>query len=105
MRSLTRDNPVIDLLNVYCILVLGEYRRNNVIRETLESCYSNAYRTLWEEFSDKQEFYSYISSVKEEMFKHGADKSYEEVMELIEMDTIVGKYNNFLQNLNWKINS
>lgn len=105
MRSLTRDNPVIDLLNVYCILVLGEYRRNTVIKDTLESCYSNAYRTLWDEFSDKQKFYSYISSVKEEMFKHGADKSFEEVMDLIEMDTIVGKYNNFLQNLNWKINS
>jgi hypothetical protein len=103
LRSLTRDNPVIDLLNVYCILMLGEYKRNPSIKAHLEGSYENAYNALWEEFDVKSEFYSYISAVKKDMFDHGADKEYLPEMELIEMNAEVNRYKNLINKLNWKI--
>lgn len=103
LRSLTRDNPVIDLLNVYCILMLGEYKRNPSIKGMLEHSYENAYNALWEEFDIKNEFYSYISKVKDDMFNHGADKSYAVEMDLIEMNAEINRYKLMIDNLNWKI--
>ena len=103
MRSLTNDNPVIDLLNVYCILMLGEYKRNKTILTLLESSYENAYNALWNEFENKTDFYKYISEVKKDMFEHGVDKSYAEEMEVIELNAEVNRYRTMINNLNWKI--
>lgn len=103
LRSLTRDNPVIDLLNVYCILMLGEYKRNPSIKSLLESSYESAYNALWEEFDIKAEFYNYVSAIKKDMFEHGADKEYLPEMELIEMNAEVNRYKNLINKLNWKI--
>lgn len=103
IRSLTNDNPVIDLLNVYCILMLGEYKRNKTILTLLESSYENAYNALWNEFENKTDFYKYISEVKKDMFEHGVDKSYAEEMEVIELNAEVNRYRTMINNLNWKI--
>ena len=103
LRSLTRDNPVIDLLNVYCILMLGEYKRNPSIKGMLDKSYENAYNALWDEFENKKDFYSYIAEVKKDMFDHGADKAYSEELELIEMNAEINRYKQLIDNLNWKI--
>lgn len=69
----------------------------------LEHSYENAYNALWEEFDIKNEFYSYISKVKDDMFNHGADKSYAVEMDLIEMNAEINRYKLMIDNLNWKI--
>ena len=103
MRSLTNDNPVIELLNVFCLLMLGEYKRNKSILEQLENSYENAYNSLWEEFDNKTDFYNYISNVKKDMFAHGVDKSFAKEMEMIEINAEVNRYRAMISNLNWKI--
>ena len=101
LRSLTRENPVIELLNVFCILCLKEYRNNAAIQQTLEQCYTNAYRALWEEFDDKKEFYSFFESFKKNIFSHGADRRYKTEMEMIEVNAETTRYRDFLTGLGW----
>lgn len=102
MRSLTRDNPAIELLNVFCILFLREYRNNGAIRLALEQSYTNAYRALWDEFvDDKESFYTFIGNYKKDIFGHGADREYLAEMEMIEVNAETMRYRDFLTELGW----
>lgn len=101
LRSLTRENPTIELLNVFCILFLKEYKQNAAIRQTLEQSYTNAYRTLWEEFEDKKDFYAFFENYKKDIFSHGADRKYCTEMEMIEINAETTRYREFLNNLGW----
>lgn len=101
LRSLTRENPVIELLNVFCILFLKEYRINGSIRQTLEESYANAYRTLWDEFEEKKEFYAFFENYKKNIFSHGADKKYMEQLEMIEVNAETTRYRDFISRLGW----
>jgi hypothetical protein len=103
MQSLTNDNPVLDLLNVYCILMLQEFETDNDVRSILENSYLNAYKTLWNMFENKSEFYKYISEVKNDMFEHGVNKSYAEELEYIELYAEMNRYSAMINNLSWKI--
>lgn len=103
LKSLANDNPVIELLNVYCILMLGEYKSNKDALSLLEHSYENAYSALWDKFDNKHDFYEYISNVKKDMYDHGADRSYAEEMELIELNLEVNRYCAMIGKLNWKI--
>lgn len=101
LRSLTRENPVIELLNVYCILFLKEYKTNAAIRQTLEESYTNAYRALWEEFEDKKDFYAFFENYKKNIFSHGADKKYMEQLEMMEVNSETTRYREFISKLGW----
>lgn len=101
LRSLTRENPVIELLNVYCILFLKEYKTNGAIRQTLEESYANAYRALWDEYEDKNEFYAFFENYKKNIFDHGADKKYKEQLEMIEVNAETTRYRDFISKLGW----
>ena len=101
LRSLTRENPVIELLNVFCILFLKEYRTNESIRQTLEESYANAYRVLWDEYEDKKEFYTFFENYKKNIFSHGADKKYKEQLEMIEVNAETTRYRDFISKLGW----
>ena len=101
LRSLTRENPVIELLNVFCILFLKEYKTNESIRQTLEESYANAYRVLWDEYEDKKEFYTFFENYKKNIFSHGADKKYKEQLEMIEVNAETTRYRDFISKLGW----
>lgn len=101
LRSLTRENPVIELLNVFCILFLKEYRTNGSIRQTLEESYANAYRALWDEFEEKKEFYAFFENYKKNIFSHGADKKYMEQLEMVEVNAEITRYRDFMSKLGW----
>lgn len=101
LRSLTRENPAIELLNVFCILFLKEYKHNAAIRQTLEQSYASAYRALWEEFGDKKEFYAFFENYKKDIFAHGADRKYKAEMEMIEINAETTRYREFLNELGW----
>lgn len=101
LRSLTRENPVIELLNVFCILFLKEYRTNGSIRQTLEESYANAYRALWDEFEEKKEFYAFFENYKKNIFSHGADKKYMEQLEMVEVNAEITRYRDFISKLGW----
>lgn len=101
LRSLTRENPVIELLNVFCILFLKEYRTNGSIRQTLEESYANAYRALWDEFEEKKEFYAFFENYKKNIFSHGADKKYMEQLEMVEVNAEITRYCDFISKLGW----
>jgi len=103
-RAITGVNPVIDLLNVFCILFLKEYRTNESIRQTLENCYVNAYTALWDEMEDKEEFYSFFSDFKEDIYKHGADRDFDETLEMIEVNCEVNRHREFLGSFAWTKN-
>lgn len=101
LRSLTRENPVIELLNVFCILFLKEYRTNGSIRQTLEESYANAYRALWDEFEGKKEFYAFFENYKKNIFSHGADKKYMEQLEMVEVNAEITRHRDFISKLGW----
>lgn len=100
-RAITGTNPVIDLLNVFCMLFLKEYRLNESIRQTLENCYSNAYGTLWEEMEDKKAFYSFFANYKRDIYEHGADKDFDEVLDMLEMNAEIMRHREFLDSFGW----
>lgn len=100
-RSMTNHNPVIDLLNVYCILTLGEYKTNDAVLPLLESSYENAYKVLWDKFENKADFYKYISDVKEDMFEHGADRFYSDQMDMIEFQAELNRHSTVIKNIGW----
>lgn len=101
LRSLTRENPVIELLNVFCILFLKEYWTNGSIRQTLEESYANAYRALWNEFEEKKEFYAFFENYKKNIFSHGADKKYMEQLEMVEVNAEITRCRDFISKLGW----
>lgn len=100
-RAITGRNAVIDLLNVFCILFLKEYRFNESIRQTLENCYSNAYDTLWEEMEDKKEFYAFFANYRRDIYEHGADRDYDGVLDMLEMNAEVKRHRAFLDSFGW----
>ena len=100
-RAITGTNPIIDLLNVFCMLFLKEYRSNESIRQTLENCYSNAYNSLWEEMEDKKKFYSFFSDFRKDIYQHGADKSFDEVLDMLEMNAEIMRHREFLDSFGW----
>lgn len=98
----TDGNPVVELLNVFCILALGEFRHNESIRISLENSYASAYRSLRERFSEDMEgFYGFISRYKDSVFTHGADSGFIGLLEDLELDIEVQHYNEFVNNLHW----
>jgi hypothetical protein len=101
MRSLTQDNPVIDLLNVFCILALGEHRRNGSIRANLERSYTNAYWAAREKFDDLSEFYGFFRRYKEDIFAHGADRDMKEELELIELNAEISWHRKWIDDFGW----
>ena len=101
MRSLTLDNPVIDLLNVFCILALGEHKRNGSIRANLERSYANAYWAAREKFEDVSEFYDFFRRYKEDIFAHGADRDIKEELELIELNAEVSWHRDAVARIGW----
>lgn len=101
IRSLTRENPVIHLLNVYCILQLQEYRNNPTIKKSLEDSYAAAYVSLWDEMDDKSRFYGFLEDYKNSIFSRGADPAFRDEMELIELNAEIGKHRDFLSGLSW----
>lgn len=101
MRSLTQDNPVIDLLNVFCILALGEHKRNGSIHANLERSYANAYWAAREKFDDINQFYDFFRQYKEDIFAHGADKSVKEELELIELNAEISWHRDAVAKIGW----
>ncbi|MBQ5527853.1 MAG: hypothetical protein IIU05_02200 [Bacteroidales bacterium] len=101
MRSLNQENPVIDLLNVFCILALGEHRRNSSIRANLERSYTNAYWAAREKFSDVGDFYDFFKKYREDIFAHGADRDFADELEMIELDAEITWHRNAMDRLGW----
>lgn len=101
MRSLDQDNPVIDLLNVFCILALGEHRRNSSIRTNLERSYANAYWAAREKFNDVGDFYDFFKKYREDIFAHGADRDFADELEMIELDAEITWHRNAMDRLGW----
>ena len=101
MRSLTHDNPVIDLLNVYCILALGEHRRNGSIRANLERSYTNAYWAARERFGDLSDFYDFFRKYREDIFAHGADRDYADELEMIELNAELTWHRDTVERIGW----
>ena len=95
------DNPIINMLNVFCILGIGQYKRNESIRISLEKSYTDAYNYLWNQIDDKKLFYGFIDRFKRMLFTHGADRNYEEQMEMIEVNAETTRYRSFLNQLGW----
>ncbi|MCF0174895.1 MAG: DEAD/DEAH box helicase [Bacteroidaceae bacterium] len=58
-RSLTDNNPTIDLLNAFCLLFLDVGDNENLLKELKES-YINGYSELHKKYSDQDEFFSII---------------------------------------------
>lgn len=101
MRSLTQDNPVIDLLNVFCILALGENKRNGAIRANLERSYANAYWAARDKFQDLSDFYEFFRKYKEEIFAHGVDRDNKEELELIELNAEISWHRDAVAKIGW----
>lgn len=102
MRSLTHNNPVIDLLNVFCILALGEHRRNESIRRSMERSFENALEYLaGEVFTNVSDFYAFVLKYNEDIFAHGADKDIKSNLEAMLLNSIVNWFRGGLDNLGW----
>lgn len=101
MRSLTQDNPVIDLLNVFCILSLGEHRRNEAIRASLERSYTNAYWAVKEKLHDPNSLCDFFRKYKEDIFTHGADRGYEKTLDMLEINAEITGHREFLDSFGW----
>lgn len=100
-RAITGTNPVIDLLNVFCILFLKEYKSNESIRQTLENCYTNAYASLWEEMADKKEFYDFFAEYRKDIYAHGVDKDFDETLDMLEINCEIVRHREFLDSFGW----
>ena len=100
-RAITGTNPVIDLLNVFCMLFLKEYRTNESIRQTLENCYSNAYDALWDEMDDKGAFYSFLANYRRDIYEHGAERDFDETLDMLEMNAEIMRHRGFLDSFGW----
>ena len=70
-RALTDTNPMLDLLNAYCLLFLGVNDNKNLQAE-LQECYINGYMEFHNRTSDKKLFYNHMENFKMEMFKRNA---------------------------------
>ena len=69
-RGETDVNPVLSLLNVFCLLVLWRPEDNNMLNE-LESSFIEGYTQLLEEATDKELFYSSIQRFYKELNTKG----------------------------------
>ena len=67
----------------------------------MEKSYTDAYNYLWNQIDDKKLFYGFIDRFKRMLFTHGADRNYEEQMEMIEVNAETTRYRSFLNQLGW----
>lgn len=95
------DNPIINLLNVFCILGIGQYRRNESIRVSLERSYSDTYGYLWDRTEDKRQLFEFMNRYKEMLFSHGADRSFGEQLEMLELNVETVRHLEFISRLGW----
>lgn len=88
IRRAVQDNPIIDFLNVYCLLYL-KTRDNKNLMEELESSYIRAYRNLKRDTANQTEFYLTMKRFKEELNNNDRNiVSEEELQFLHQLDLI-----------------
>lgn len=100
-RSLIQDNPVLDLLNVFCILAIGEHKRNESIRSNVIKSYENALRETRTSFSNSRERREFFLKFEDDIFAHGADKDFRKVLEIIRWNDDISGFRDFLDDLGW----
>lgn len=69
-RAVTEVNPVLDFLNVYCLLYL-KVGNNKNLQEELQNSYIRGYRVFHKMASDKTVFYEMMEKFKTELNSHG----------------------------------
>lgn len=69
-RAVTDSNPVLDFLNVYCLLYL-KVGNNKNLQEELQNSYIRGYLAFYKATNDKATFYAMMNKFKKELNAHG----------------------------------
>jgi hypothetical protein len=50
---------------------------------------------------DKKAFYSFFANYKRDIYEHGADKDFDEVLDMLEMNAEIMRHREFLDSFGW----
>ena len=64
----------------------------------------NAYRSSRELLNQPSDYYNFFSKYKEDLFNHGVDRKYEEVFDMLEVNSEIMKHKEFLDSFGWITN-
>ena len=81
-RAVTDSNPVLDFLNVYCLLYL-KVGNNQNLQEELQSSYARGYRAFYKAAADKTAFYAVMAKFKKELNARGRNVVSKQELEML----------------------
>ena len=81
-RAVTESNPVLDFLNVYCLLYL-KVGNNKNLQEELQNSYIRGYQAFYKAAASKEDFYSKIAEFKKELRAKGRNVATKKEIEML----------------------
>lgn len=81
-RAVTEVNPVLDFLNVYCLLYL-KVGNNKNLQDELQNSYIRGYRVFYKMASDKTVFYDMMEKFKKELNSNGRNVVSDKELEML----------------------
>ena len=97
-RGTTDINPALDLLNVFCLLVL-KYGSNRNMMDELQRSYEEGYRAFREQTKDMRDFFHGIQDFKNGMKKRNVVSDEDlKMLEEIELSTELAINSDWLDN-------
>lgn len=81
-RAVTDSNPVLDFLNVYCLLYL-KVGNNKNLQEDLQNSYIRGYQAFYKATDDKASFYAMMNKFKKELNDSGRNIVSEQEIEML----------------------
>ena len=81
-RAVTDSNPVLDFLNVYCLLYLNVGNNKN-LQEELQNSYVRGYRAFYNTSADKTSFYKMMAKFKKELNARGRNVVSKQELEML----------------------
>lgn len=82
-RALTESNPMLDFLNVYCLLYL-KVENNLNLQEELQDSYIRGYQAFYKATASKEDFYSKMEKFKKELRANGRNVATKKEIEGVE---------------------
>ena len=81
-RAVTESNPVLDFLNVYCLLYL-KVGNNQNLQEELQNSYIRGYQAFYKATASKEDFYSKMEKFKKELRANGRNVATKKEIEVL----------------------
>ena len=81
-RAVTESNPVLDFLNVYCLLYL-KVGNNQNLQEELQNSYIRGYQAFYKATASKEDFYSKMEKFKKALRANGRNVATKKEIEVL----------------------